>query len=264
MGPNEITPGQRGVLVEVVAQEGGDAAIGPTPVAQQQGHQEPKLRDGDVARLDSLGSLLAADADAQVCPRDHRHVVGTVTDGKRDGPAVLPHLLYDLALLGRGEAAADAAAGEHGKLIELNRQALLKDQLQSLPVQHQAARLAVLHDLLRLLQLHLDILPGAAVADEGQVHVLGEEVAGVGDVHGCLSLVACQHPKPDARGLQGGDGLGHPVLEPVLHRREARKLQLLLHVSAHLRHTLLVVLHGVLRFRPCGLPAGEVCGGHFL
>ena len=29
-----------------------------------------------------------------------------------------------------------------------------------------------------------DLLPGAAVADEGQVHVLGEEVAGVGDVLG--------------------------------------------------------------------------------
>ena len=57
----------------------------------------PKSRNGSEdykPQSDSRGRrhLLAADADAQVCPRDHRHVVGTVTDGKRDGPAVLPHL----------------------------------------------------------------------------------------------------------------------------------------------------------------------------
>lgn len=51
--------------------------------------EEAELGDRDVGATRGLETLDAADTDADVCRLDHRDIVGSVTDGEKDGPLLV-------------------------------------------------------------------------------------------------------------------------------------------------------------------------------
>ena len=50
---------------------------------EEEGGEEVKLADGKVGRHGGLGALEAGDADANIGRLDHRHIVGTISNGQR-------------------------------------------------------------------------------------------------------------------------------------------------------------------------------------
>lgn len=107
------------VLVEKVAQEFGHAQVGPAAVDQQQPLQVAKLGNTVIGSEHRLQTFLATDADADVGRLDHRHVVGTITDGQRNGLFVLFYQVDDHGLLQRRHPAANHSFAFDDKKSEL-------------------------------------------------------------------------------------------------------------------------------------------------
>mmetsp|Transcript_41232 Transcript_41232/g.117640 ORF Transcript_41232/g.117640 Transcript_41232/m.117640 type:complete len:324 (-) Transcript_41232:1928-2899(-) len=244
--PYDVAPGQCYVLIQVVAQVSGHAPVGAAAVAQQQRHEEPELRDGDVASHDRLRSLLAPDAYAQVRALNHRHVIGAVADGQRDARAVLIlHQLHELPLLLRGQATADAGAALCGELEEEQALGLAADgTLHETPINDQATRGGARQIVPCRLQERQCVLLAGAVDQVGQPHLRSKEPARAHYLHCGLGLVPGQDPEADARCLDGLDGLGDTPLEPVLHGRYPRQPERLFHLRGD-GHNQLFAAHGL-------------------
>mmetsp|Transcript_96027 Transcript_96027/g.271810 ORF Transcript_96027/g.271810 Transcript_96027/m.271810 type:complete len:698 (+) Transcript_96027:1096-3189(+) len=110
--------------------------------------------------------------------------------------------------------------------------------MERLAVEHEAAVGLVLQLHVRLEQHVLGLLDAARLHGVGEVRLPREEQARPRHVDGGLDLVPGQDPDADAHLLEGLDALRHPLLQAVLHGRDARVLQAPLHPPLHLRERL--------------------------
>ena len=94
------------VLVEVVHDEDGVAAVRLAPMVEEKRAQELELRDGVIRGTCSLHTLQPLNTDADMRLRNHIDIVGSVADAHRYGIFVLiSHHLHNLGLLlGRDSA----------------------------------------------------------------------------------------------------------------------------------------------------------------
>mmetsp|Transcript_30490 Transcript_30490/g.80868 ORF Transcript_30490/g.80868 Transcript_30490/m.80868 type:complete len:654 (+) Transcript_30490:901-2862(+) len=259
VGPEHVADRERDVLVEEVADEHAHSSIGTPSVAQQEGHEEPELRDSDVAGLHGLVALLPADAYADVCALNHGDIVGSITDGQRDTPQVLGlDELHQLPLLRRGQSAADARTARHCELVQ-HLAALLRHQHRphKSAVKDETTVAVAFHLLLSSLQQYEGVLTVSTVHHVGERHVRREQLAGPHNLHRGLGLVAGQDPEADAGRLDGHDGFRHSLLKLVLYGTDAGKQQGVLHVRGARSHLLLLALRSGQGGRPALLPALE-------
>lgn len=161
-GVPEMDQGEGEVLEEEETQELAHPDVRPSSVHQQEALQVTELAEGVVAGHGSLHALLATDPHANVCSWkgrrptdqnitititrpsihapapwwparepsaapvltfDHVDVVGSISDGQRDGLLVLLHQAHHVGLLLRCDAAADdsLALARHVDKVHLRR-----------------------------------------------------------------------------------------------------------------------------------------------
>mmetsp|Transcript_26182 Transcript_26182/g.67338 ORF Transcript_26182/g.67338 Transcript_26182/m.67338 type:complete len:422 (-) Transcript_26182:24-1289(-) len=295
------------VLLPGLQQHSEVAAVEHLPAQRARlAHQEAELREGKVAVVDGLPTLLAHDAHADIRGLDHRHVVGAVADAQHLGGHLLlkaalpgnhalgvPHRQLHLVVLHQPDdarlLAGRGAADHHAAAVG----AQLREQRLQVGAQDMAERVAVHHELVRLgagrrpgwRALDRSLFAAADGAAEGaaggpQVLAAGgvrhrvpgvdlqqqlvqtaparevavrvahqrvvrrlEQLAGSGDVDGCLLLVTGDHPHLDAAVQQGGNGLRDALLKLVFNGSHAHKLKLRLHLVLQQRHLLLAPVH---------------------
>lgn len=68
------------VLVEVVADDEGDAAVGLSPVEEQERLQKLELSNGIVTRPCSLHSFLTSDTNSDMSFKNHCYIICSVSD----------------------------------------------------------------------------------------------------------------------------------------------------------------------------------------
>mmetsp|Transcript_79761 Transcript_79761/g.141223 ORF Transcript_79761/g.141223 Transcript_79761/m.141223 type:complete len:221 (+) Transcript_79761:343-1005(+) len=100
MSMQHVAPPQHNTFVHEVTHDCSDASICLSAMAQKQVGQEAELRDCNIACLDCAASLFASDAHSDMCTLNHRNIIGTVTDGQRDGTvARIADQLHQFSLL---------------------------------------------------------------------------------------------------------------------------------------------------------------------
>ena len=134
----EQCAGVHHLLVEEEVDHLAVPIVRPVAVHQQQALEEAELADGVVGRVYRLQTLLACNADTDLGRLDHRHVIGTVADGQRDGLELVPHKAHHERLLQWAHTAAhhDAATRGHTE-HQLLRELLLHDAVQRTALDHQ-------------------------------------------------------------------------------------------------------------------------------
>lgn len=95
----ELSHVQRNVLVERVENDSTDTRVTPCAVDQQKLSEESELGDRNVGGSSSLKTFHTANTNTDMGGLNHRHIVGTITNGEKQGLEVTLDKLDDQSLL---------------------------------------------------------------------------------------------------------------------------------------------------------------------
>merc|ERR1719331_675438 len=163
-----------------------------------------ELSNGEISTVHCLQTFVSGNTDPNRCLLDHRHVVGTVPDGKGDGFGELADELHHVGLLSRTHSTADHGLAAGAKPYEVHLDLLLQGVDQRLAVNDQGDLVVLTLEpfALKHLQSACDLgdnLVGNIVAEVEKLRTFSVESTGLGDVLSSDLLVASEHPNMDSR-----------------------------------------------------------------
>ena len=140
----DFSKNEHNVLVEVIADNPADSTIAPSAMDQKESMKVKELAEGVVSGTHGLRAFFTSHTDSNMGFHDHRHIIGSVTDRKRDPFAVFLGKTDYVRLLLRWDTTTNYRGGKQAQPEEFPAQSFWwEDKAQSWPIDDDRETLAI-------------------------------------------------------------------------------------------------------------------------